>query len=454
MAHSDCKMFAHNAMEDLSLDVFENVMGRYVHGANFLLMPLKFFLNCPIDQHYTRETPQTPLLDCLLGLLAPSPYRDGLPVEDWRAWARNPTARGLWDREFRTFMRRVRETACAKQLDALVIGATRNFLTPHCFPTGRGDRFDAEFVGYKCMGGRAYVFTDIRNRAYGMHEESEGLFSRSIIIDCGLNKYERGRLIQTLTEFSAERVVSLLWLGRFRLVHHALNVVQTRLSLALSYFHSDTPQTEETLPSGYTSKVELIGPPRGEEGLLGALEFLSSCLSVLNDVVEGGIMDRANASGHSFGAISGKLNSIREEALPGFQSLSEFLERRYARPIRTASRVGERYEMLRRRITEIAELTSVRMQARQSNDQDAGIKIGLLITGIALAVAIISAVGPAIEFLKGILGEPNLGPSYYYAVVAASVVACVASLLFIAYVGSRLLRPGPKRRRRAFLSRK
>jgi hypothetical protein len=418
--------FATTAMHDCPVDAFRDVMGRYVHGANFLILPLKFFLNVPIAHRYAPNAPQAPLLDSLLELY-PSAQLDNLPLDKWRAWAAEPTADDLWDREFRALMRIVSEPPeNTSRLDALVIGATRQFLIANCFPLSREDRFDSEFVGYKCMGGRAYVFTDIRNRPYRLQGDHEGLFSRSVIIDCGLNQYERGRLIQTVTEFATERIMSLLWLARFRLVHHALNVVQTRLSLALSYYQNKKPQSEETLPTDYTNRVDTLGSRSGPRGLLGSLEFLSSCLSVLNDVVEGGIMDRSHASGHSHGAIVEKLSSIREQPLQGYQSLSEFLERRYARPTRTISRVGERYQTLRKRITETAELVNVKMQAKQSNSQEKSLQNGTLITILAVVLALFALSHPISEVLKGVADKQT--GSFYFRGIAISVCLAAATL--------------------------
>jgi hypothetical protein len=423
-----------NALQDLKLDVFGRVMGRYTHGANLLVLPLKLFLNHEIAPRYADSKLRVSLLENLLKS-APRQSVNDFIVEKWRNWASKPDADGLWDEEFRDLMRGFQgNEARAAQLDSLVIGATLDFLLEHCFLADENDRFDSEFVGYKCMGGRAYVFTDVRNRPHRKKAEHEGLFSRTVIIDCGLNNYERGRLIQTITEFATERVMSLQWLARFRLVHHALNVVQTRVSVAFSNYQSDEPQSEETLPFQRTRVLY------GAEGLLNSLEFLSSCLSILNDVIEGGIMDRSSASLPAHNAILNKLESIREQPLQGYQSLSEYLERRYARPLRTIARVGERYEMLRRRITEIAELVNVRMQAEQNERQVSGIVAGIVITVLAMILALVALPHPLGETIK----ELGWGNAYVRAVMISGAIGVFYFLFFLRY---RPKFPNAKRRR-------
>jgi hypothetical protein len=430
--------FDHNAMKDLKLDVFEKVMGKYVHGANLLILPLKMFLNCKIAPRYAPTTPSASLLETLRQL-DPGSIDDSMAAK-WRDWANDPDMEGLWDREFRALMRSFQENEVrGAQLDALVVGATRDFLLNHCLLVDRSDRFDSEFVGYKCMGGRGYVFTDVRNRPHRKQADHEGLFSRTIIIDCGLNNYERGRLIQTITEFASERIMSLQWLARFRLVHHALNVVQTRISLALSYYQSNRPQPEETAPPSYADRVQRGGERCGPEGLLNSLEFLSSCLSVLNDVIEGGIMDRSNATSPAHTAIVKKLDSIREQPLPGYQSLSEYLERRYTRPLRTITRVGERYEMLRRRITEIVELVNVRMQAEQTKSQVEGIKQGLFFTALAMVLALIALSHPLGETID------NLSNMSF---ICSAGISLGLALLFLFLYWRRKIRLKVKSKRR------
>jgi hypothetical protein len=434
--------FDHNAMQDLKSDMFGKVLGQYAHGANVLVLPLKLFLDSEIAPRFAPHLPPTSLLNHLVQL-AP----DGLLSDDaahrWQRFVNAPDADGLWDSEFRALMRSFQDNAVrTAQRDALVVGATRKFLLKNCLLADPRDRFDSEFVGYKCMGGRAYVFTDVRNRPHKKKAEHDGLFSRTVIIDCGLSHHERGRLVQTITEFASERILSVQSLARFRLLHHALNVVQTRVSLALACYQSNVEQHEESLPSEYIDLVQRQADVCGPEGLLNSLEFLSSCLSVLNDVVEGGIMDRSHASGSTHHAILKKLDSIRQESLQGFQSLSEYLERRSARPLRTIARVGERYEMLRLRITQIAELVNVRMQVGQSESQQKGIVLGAIITLGAMILAVLALPHPLGTWLE----ELKWG-SYKSAVGISVVIGLLILIVFWAYRKVWYRLPSRKRQR-------
>jgi uncharacterized membrane-anchored protein len=224
------------------------------------------------------------------------------------------------------------------------------------------------------MDGQAYVFASIRNgytNPNGEIETLQNLFTRTVIVDCGMNGFQRARLIQNLTEFATERTLALLWIARFRLIHNALNVISARLSLAVSNYHNGDDQRGSVVLPSYFDDLTKHGSgaaPERQRQLIIALEFLSSCLTILNDVIEGGIADRASAVMSAYWAVEGKTKSIREQAIQGHQTLTDFLHRRFIPAARMIGRTGERYTRLRERIAEIAELSNAHLQAEQRDE--------------------------------------------------------------------------------------
>lgn len=382
--------FARNALQQLNHDIFAPVLGRFVHGSHYLVLPLKLFLRRPLE-----EDKEDTLLKNLSKL-----SDDPTVFEQSADWIANPCVYdGLRDVAFDRALEKIREKerlAKSGELDRLIASVTRDFLKL-CF---RNDiLLEDSYVAFKCMGGRAFVFSNVGCGFATPDSDPDALFSRTVIIDCGMNGFERGRLIQNLTEFETERVLALLNLPRFRLVHQALNVVQSHLSLANANYHGGEEQSDTVVPPHYRKRDCYNGGNQatvdnggwrtklaerlrrhgrkqgtnpvlqGERGLIAALEWLSSCLTVLNDIVEGGVSGRAHIMTGAIQIINGKLESIGHEPLRGHQSLKDFVERTFLRPARVIERTGERYRMLRHRITENAELVNAKLQALQRDKQ-------------------------------------------------------------------------------------
>ncbi len=465
--------FKPTALDAFPEDIFDDVFGRYVQGANWLIVPVEAFFNVSLG------APKNPRKQAGTGgFLRYFKILDGTAPTLAQALAKlsgiedpaNLTALGEnpseWDRPnsderiAAIFDLIKTDDAKSSALDHFMIAATESFLRG-CFgqdETGRQYGKDAhgqrsEYAGIKCMDGRAYVFSNLRNsgsagdsQAGGSENQSANdIFTRSVVIDCGMNRFQRGRLIQNMAEFATERSMALLWIARFRLLHSALNAIEARLNLAVSNYHNNREQLsdketislwdvedEEIVPFDYWDALHRdlvaekapIDPTRPgaakERKLIVALEFLSSCLTILNDVVEGGIVDRASATLGAVDILDGKLDSIREEAIVGHQSLRDFLHRRFIPAARVIGRTGERYHRLRDRIAEIADLTNASLSATEWHEHQKQARRQTILLSVA-------------EFF----GEAALCYYTAHVIVGSEVMSTVAPHIFPISISTR-----------------
>ncbi len=446
--------FSKVALHAFPEDLFDEAFGRYVQGANYLIVPIELFFNRALFTHsnektgaiihmlrmfglnYDSRTPPT-FAEVLAGLsdtyleskvveiarhlvskdkerLEATLVELGRHPEEWDKPNSDEIIAAIFD-----LINSDKEKAVA--LDRFVIAVTESYLN-RCFGEDEAASGSAraamqktkpEYVGNKCMDGRAYVFSNLGNN-HSVDEEGRvnpiqemgDIFTRTVIVDCGMNRFQRGRIIQNLTEFATERTMSLLWIARFRLIHNAMNAIEARLNLAVSNYHngkeqlssesiSDLRHVEEAdgsiVPEDYwrdlnpglkfdkDTRKQITNAAR-ERKLIVALEFLSSCLTVLNSYVEGGIVDRASGTTASIEMLNGKLDSIREQPIIGHQSLRDFMRRRFVPASRVIGRTGERYRRLRERIAEVSSLIDAKLSATEwhKHQIQAQRQIGLL----------------------------------------------------------------------------
>ena len=190
--------------------------------------------------------------------------------------------------------------------------------------------------------------------------------SETLVLDLGMNDYERGRLMKALTEFSTQRILALTAIGNFRFLHDALDTVHDRLSKAVTQWMHDVrpPGATETseASSPRSKRRNLQDFHRGPQGHHDSTDRPERS-------VEGGISAHAAGVEGSVNRVNSKLAVIAERKIPGFMSLADFLERRFSKSVYSIGGVGRRYEMLRRRVAELSTLVETQLEMSQNEDQ-------------------------------------------------------------------------------------
>lgn len=185
-------------------------------------------------------------------------------------------------------------------------------------------------VGCLVSGGAATVFTDYRIHADG--------FSRILIYDHRLGRRQAGRLVQRLLEVEAYRMMALLALPMANRIAPDLTHCERNLAdITASMTRSDGVEQERQ------SLDRLIQLATSIEGLSAAT----------------GYRFRAARAYHSL--VERRIRELREERIPGLQTIAEFMDRRFQPAMRTLASTAERLESLSQRTARASNLLRTRI---------------------------------------------------------------------------------------------
>ncbi|KJE36243.1 membrane protein [Thalassospira sp. HJ] len=184
-------------------------------------------------------------------------------------------------------------------------------------------------TGSRILGGTAQVWTDFRLHGDG--------FGRILVKDCGLEYLQAGRLVQRLKEIEVYRMMALL---AFPLAHSAtpkVSEIDTRLSEITAEMASKTQTNDEETLAKLTD-------------LAAQTEEMAASLNY-----------RFSAARAYYRIVQARLNELREERIEGMQTIAEFLERRLAPAMRTCQNIGDRLEVLSKRVARANNLLRTRV---------------------------------------------------------------------------------------------
>lgn len=176
-------------------------------------------------------------------------------------------------------------------------------------------------------GGAAMTWTDFR-----IHQDG---FGRILVRDISLDGRRAGRLVQRLLEVETYRNMALL----------ALPVAR------------DTAPRLTRVEHGLAEITARIGDRAEERELLDRLTQLSAEIERLS--ASGNY--RFSAAQAYYALAMARLGELREQRVEGFQTVSEFMDRRLAPAMRTCESVAQRQERLSARLMRAANLLRTRV---------------------------------------------------------------------------------------------
>ncbi len=272
-------------------------------------------------------------------------------------------------------------------------------------------------TGARVADGAARVYSDFR-----IHDDG---CTRFLVFDHGLTPGQCGRLLQRLAEIEAYRTLALLALPIAR--RQSPRIVQIEQALA---------HLTDGSMSGHS----------GQSGQPGASddEALLQQLTQLAAEIESGL----SASQFRFGAckaydalVRRRIAELREQRLPGLQTIEEFMSRRFVPAVATCNTVSQRLHDLSERVAQASGLLSTRvdiLRERQnqsllaSMDRRAKLQLRLQQTVEGLSVAAITyyavgLVGYVAKALKagGMPWQPDVVTGLAVPLVAIAVLLAV-----------------------------
>ena len=229
---------------------------------------------------------------------------------------------------------------------------------------------DDTLLASSVAGGVAEVYTD-----FAMHADG---FSRMVLLAGNLSPRRLGRLVQRLLEIETYRMAALLGLPAAREAYAVL----------ASAIRSATREDEPLLLDRLTK-------------LAGQVESQHAASH-----------SRFSASAAYFELVDKRISDINESALPGMQTIGEFLERRLTPARSTCEWATRRQDALSQRVSRISNLlrTRVEIEQQQSSQallatmnqrQDLQLKLQSTVEGLSVAAITYYIVGLVSYLAKG-----------------------------------------------------
>lgn len=192
-------------------------------------------------------------------------------------------------------------------------------------------------VGGEIAGGAGIAFTDFK-----IHKDG---YSRVLLLDRGMTNDQAGRMVQRLLEIEAYRMLALL---------------------ALPIAGKQSPQVN-AIEAALAKVTEAISREAIEdESLLGELTKLAA--DVERAIVSSQF--RYGASRAYYALVQSRIAELREQRLPGFQTIDEFMSRRLTPAMATCTTIAQRLRDLSERIAQTSALLSTRVDiAREKQNQ-------------------------------------------------------------------------------------
>lgn len=187
-----------------------------------------------------------------------------------------------------------------------------------------------QLIGAKVLGGAGEVWTDFRLHADG--------FGRALVLDQGLSRGQIGRLLQRLVEIETYRMMALL---AFPVARHAFFEV-TRMD------------------AGLATIVTELADPAAKQNDRALLDRLTA-LAAEAERLDAGTSFRLSAARAYYDIVTRRIAELREDRIPGTQTMGEFMDRRLAPAMRTCESAAERQQLLARRAARAGDLLRTRV---------------------------------------------------------------------------------------------
>jgi uncharacterized membrane-anchored protein len=251
-------------------------------------------------------------------------------------------------------------------------------------------------------GGAAEVYTDFAIHADGA--------SRMVLRTGSMTPRRLGRLVQRLIEIETYRMAALLGLPAARAASSVLSRAERELAELASAIRSAKREDEPLLLDRLTK-------------LAGEVESQHAATH-----------SRFSASAAYFELVDKRIRDINEAALPGMQTIGEFMERRLTPARSTCEWATRRQDSLSQRVSRVSNLlrTRVEIEQQQSSQallatmnkrQDMQLQMQSTVEGLSVAAITYYIVGLVSYLAKG--AEP-LGWPWSAQTTAAAAIPVVA----------------------------
>lgn len=185
-------------------------------------------------------------------------------------------------------------------------------------------------VGSLVVGAAAEIWTDFRLHADG--------FGRLLVRDLSLSSAQIGRLVQRLLEVETYRMMALLAFP-----------VARRATLEITRIDRDI-----------ATIIATLADPAIRQNDRALLERLTG-LAAEAERLDAATSFRLSAARAYYAIVNQRIAELREQRVPGVQTVAEFMDRRLAPAMKTCESAAERQEVLAGRISRTGDLLRTRV---------------------------------------------------------------------------------------------
>ena len=231
---------------------------------------------------------------------------------------------------------------------------------------------DDSLMASTVAGGAAEVYTD-----FAIHADGS---SRMVLRTGSMTQRRLGRLVQRLIEIETYRMAALLGLPAARAASGVLSSAERELAELASAIRSAKREDEPLLLDRLTK-------------LAGEVESQHAATH-----------SRFSASAAYFELVDKRIRDINEAALPGMQTIGEFMERRLTPARSTCEWATRRQDSLSQRVSRVSNLLRTRVEIEQqqssqallatmNNRQDMQLQLQSTVEGLSVAAITYYIVG-------------------------------------------------------------
>jgi uncharacterized membrane-anchored protein len=253
--------------------------------------------------------------------------------------------------------------------------------------------------------------------SFKLHEDG---FGRFLIYQQDLSAAQLGRLVQQLLQLDTYRLMATLGLPLAQEINSELNQLDVQLQQVTTYIALGTDKNDRELLTQVSKIAAKVEDYRSQSTY------------------------RFSATNAYYDVALQRMDELKEEEIPGYMTLQEFLMRRITPAVKTCQTASNHLEDISRRVTRASDLlrTRVDMVLQEQNqsllksmNHRVHVQMRLQQTVEGLSVAAISYYG--IQLFETMLTAlPTLGIEYNHELVSGFAVPIVIVAVFI---GTRLI---------------
>ena len=253
--------------------------------------------------------------------------------------------------------------------------------------------------------------------SFKLHEDG---FGRFLIYQQDLSAAQSGRLVQQLLQLDTYRLMATLGLPLAQAINSELNQLDLQLQQVTTYIALGTDKSDRELLTQVSKIAAKVEDYRSQSTY------------------------RFSATNAYYDVALQRMEELKEEEIPGYITLQEFLMRRITPAVKTCQTASNHLEDISRRVTRASDLlrTRVEMVLQEQNqtllksmNHRAHIQMRLQQTVEGLSVAAISYYGMQL-FETMLTSLPTFGIEYNHELVSGFAVPIVIGIVFI---GTRLI---------------